>query len=426
MGLSLSKKLPRGTAALAAVRFFHYLGVQASYFIGIIGVLTYELGATTAVIALAVGLFNLFIIIGNAAGGSLLDRRGPAVHTVVALGATAASCAAYQLVGAQVPTVLGMSAGFGFATGLGFTFLSSYPAYLTSDTDGLKRVNALLSVVSNVAVVAGPAIGGLIAAVLPAQRVFVFSGVLAVLAVAPTVLLLRRVGCEPAAERHGAAARSAGEREATGDAGTFADSVRAVFSIPSLALLFLVGVLAYAGYGAFDPLESLYYRDVLRVEISWMGWLSSAAGVGSVAGAVLAMRVPHRSVNVRTLMLLIAAEGAACMLYVGTPFVGCAIAGQVLLGAAFGMVTPLQNTLVQMHAPLRLLGRVNSVMNAGFNGAGVIPLFAAPVLASMFGVQGVLVGASCVVLGVPLAVLIARRAQIERLILDESAHESVS
>ncbi|MBM6756190.1 MFS transporter [Collinsella tanakaei] len=403
MDISSTARLPRGAIALAAVRFLLYLGVQAAYFIGVIGTLTYELEASTAAIALAVGLFNLFIILGNACGGSLLDTRGPAVHTLVALATAAATSFAFQLVSVSMASVLAMSAGFGLATGLGFTFLSSYPAYLTIDTEELKRANALLSVVSNAAVVVGPTIGGIIATVLPAQRVFVFAGVLAILGVLPAAVLLRRIGGAPAAER--ALGRADDE---VSSAGTFADSARAVFSVPSLALLFLVGVLAYAGYGAFDPLESLYYRDVLQVEISWMGWLSSAAGVGSVAGAMLAMRVPHRLITVRTLMLLIAAEGAACILYVGTDNVICAICGQVLLGCAFGMVTPLQNTLVQINAPLSLLGRVNSVMNAGFNGAGVLPLFAAPVLADLFGVQAVLVGASCVVLAVPLIALVLR------------------
>lgn len=403
MDISSAARLPRGAIALAAVRFLLYLGVQAAYFIGVIGTLTYELEASTAAIALAVGLFNLFIIGGNACGGSLLDTRGPAVHTLVALATAAATSFAFQLVSVSMASVLAMSAGFGLATGLGFTFLSSYPAYLTIDTEELKRANALLSVVSNAAVVVGPTIGGIIATVLPAQRVFVFAGVLAILGVLPAAVLLRRIGGAPAAER--ALGRADDE---VSSAGTFADSARAVFSVPSLALLFLVGVLAYAGYGAFDPLESLYYRDVLQVEISWMGWLSSAAGVGSVAGAMLAMRVPHRLITVRTLMLLIAAEGAACILYVGTDNVICAICGQVLLGCAFGMVTPLQNTLVQINAPLSLLGRVNSVMNAGFNGAGVLPLLAAPVLADLFGVQAVLVGASCVVLAVPLIALVLR------------------
>lgn len=400
--------LPRGTVALAAVRFMLYLGVQAAYFIGVIGTLTYELSASTGAIALAVGLFNLFIIGGNACGGSLLDTRGPAIHTLAAIALAATSSFAFQLVPVSVSSVLAMSAGFGLATGLGFTFLSSYPAYLTIDAEELKRANALMSVVSNAAVVVGPAIGGLIAGVLPAQRVFVFSGALALAAAVPAVALLRRIGCAPAAER--AIGRTDGEQEASG---TFLDSARTVFSVPSLALLFLVGVLAYAGYGAFDPLESLFYRDVLKVEISWMGWLSSAAGVGSVVGAVLAMRVPRRLVTVRTLMLLIAAEGASCILYVGTDSVVCAVCGQMLLGCAFGMVTPLQNTLVQIHAPLSLLGRVNSVMNAGFNGAGVLPLLAAPVLADLFGVQPVLVGASCVVLAVPLIALALRMGKDE-------------
>ena len=61
---------------------------------------------------------------------------------------------------------------------------------------------------------------------------------------------------------------------------TFADSVRTVFTVPSLALLFGVGVLAYTGYGAFDPLESLFYRDVLHVGISWMGLALERGGGG--------------------------------------------------------------------------------------------------------------------------------------------------
>ena len=433
MGISERFGLPAGTASLAAVRFMLYLGVQASYFIGIIGTMTYQLGASTVALALAVGVFHLFIVFGNTAGGALLDVRGPRVHTVVTIAAAASSSAVFQFFAGDVVSVLAMGAAFGFATGVGFTYLSSYPAYLTEDSDELKRANAALSMVSNAAVMVGPAVGGIIASVLPSQRVFVFTAIISLAAALPAAGLLRRVEgvrlerARRALSHGGAVSDDAAcdpdpvpvaDAEA-GERGTFADSARAVFAAPSLALLFWVGVLAYAGYGAFDPLESLYYRDVLAVDISWMGWLSSAAGVGSVVGATLAGRVPRRWVNVRTLMLLIAFEGAACILYVGTPFAGCAVIGQLLLGSAFGMVTPLQNTLVQIHAPLHLLGRVSSVMNAGFNGAGVVPLFAAPPLAELFGVQGVLVGASFFVLAAPLAVLAARHAEISRLVREE-------
>lgn len=400
-----------------------YLGVQAAYFIGIVGVLTYELKASTMALAAAVGIFNLCIIVANACGGTLLDVKGPRVHTAATVAVVVASCLVYQIVEVSVVSVLAMSAAFGFSCGMGFPYLTAYPAYLTHRSGELQQVNALLSVASNAAVAVGPAIGGIIASVFPAQRVFVFPAVLGVAAIVPAAALLKQIAATGMRGLHGLEDASsvyanegmqgdAGEAAAsvpTVEKGTFGDSVRTVMGSSVLSLLFWGGVLAYAGYGAFDPLESLYYRDVLHVGIAWMGWLSSAAGVGSFAGAMLSLRVPNSWVNVRTLLLLIALQGAACLLYVGTPFVICALAGQVLLGCAFGMITPLQNTLVQMRAPKHLLGRVNSVMNAGFNGAGVIPLFAAPVLADMFGVQAVLLGASAFVLIVPIVCLALRR-----------------
>lgn len=400
-----------------------YLGVQAAYFIGIVGVLTYELKASTMALAAAVGIFNLCIIVANACGGTLLDVKGPRVHTAATVAVVVSSCLVYQFIEVSVASVLAMSAAFGFSCGMGFPYLTAYPAYLTHRSGELQQVNALLSVASNAAVAVGPAIGGVIASVFPAQRVFVFPAVLGVAAIVPAAALLKQIAAMGVRSLHGLEGASsvyanggtqgdAAEAAASVPAvekGTFGDSVRTVMGSSVLSLLFWGGVLAYAGYGAFDPLESLYYRDVLHVGIAWMGWLSSAAGVGSFAGAMLSLRVPNSWVNVRTLLLLIALQGAACLLYVGTPFVICALAGQVLLGCAFGMITPLQNTLVQMRAPKHLLGRVNSVMSAGFNGAGVIPLFAAPVLADMFGVQAVLLGASAFVLIVPIICLALRR-----------------
>ena len=426
--------LPAGTFLLVAMRFLVYLGVQAAYFIGLMGTLAYEVEATTWALAGAVGFYHLFIIFGNTAGGALLDLRGPKVHASVTLAAAMVTSVLFQLADPGVWHVLAMSCAFGFATGLGFIFLSAYPAYLTDSADALKRVNSLLALASNIAVVVGPALGGLIATVLPAQRVFLASAVFSAAAAVPAYVLVERVlrnravrtcagardACEPSGEARAASASLAGSAPEA-PAATFADSVRTVFTVPSLALLFGVGVLAYTGYGAFDPLESLFYRDVLHVDIAWMGWLSSAVGAGSVLGSLLAMRVPRAHVNVLSLILLIALQGVGCLLYVGTPYVACAFAGQVVLGCAFGMVTPLQNTLVQMHARLEVLGRVNSVMNAGFNGAGALPLFAAPALAEVFGVQGVLVGASLVVLVVPLVYLAIRRRTVARIVAEERA-----
>ena len=84
---------------------------------------------------------------------------------------------------------------------------------------------------------------------------------------------------------------------------------------------FLHHFLSNFGYGAFDPLESFFYRDVLRVGVEWMGWLSSASGVGAVLGAVLALRLPPHLVNLKTLLVALMSVGLGSLLYVGTSYV---------------------------------------------------------------------------------------------------------
>lgn len=118
-----------------------------------------------------------------------------------------------------------------------------------------------------------------------------------------------------------------------------------------------------------------------------MGWLSSASGAGAVLGAVVALRLPPHLVNLKTLLVALMSVGLGSLLYVGTPYVGVALVGQIALGVAWGVVNPLHNTIVQTTAPLEQLGRVNSVMGFGNMFAGVAPLAIAPWLAATFGVQ---------------------------------------
>lgn len=145
-----------------------------------------------------------------------------------------------------------------------------------------------------------------------------------------------------------------------------------------------------------------------------MGWLSSASGLGAVLGAVLALRLPPHLVNLKTLLVALMSVGLGSLLYVGTPYVGVALVGQIALGVAWGVVNPLHNTIVQTTAPLGQLGRVNSVMGFGNMFAGVAPLAIAPWLAAAFGVQQTLIGAGMVVTAVPAALLLFGRRHFDR------------
>lgn len=447
--LAEARALAPAARRLVLMRFLIYVGIQSCYFIGVLGTLTYSLDGEVASTAVVVALLNLFQIVGSFAGGAYLDARGPRPHfalLVIVMLAVDAFCIVF---GGDVSALTFGAACLGFSLGFFEPVSRSYPAYLTADAIELKRINSALSIVSNIGVVVGPLIGGAIASVAPTRAVFAFMGACVVLAVIPAagfrpVIGVRAEGggqdAGPAAElaegsagagadccAAGSSGRLAGSRSSLGPSGRPAGSrssliegIRAVFSNAALSFLFWAGFLSYLGYGALDPLESLYYRDVLQVGVAWMGWLSAASGVGAVAGALLVLRIPVRRVTVRTLLVLLCGMGIGCLVYVGTPYVLVALVGQVLLGLAFGMIVPLQNTLVQMHAEVEVIGRANSMMTFGASAGGVIPLLMSPWLAAMLGVQGTLLLASVLVASFPVLVLVFGHQRIARI--DAEAH----
>lgn len=442
--LAEARALAPAARRLVLMRFLIYVGIQSCYFIGVLGTLTYSMDGEVASTAVVVALLNLFQIVGSFAGGAYLDARGPRLHfalLVIVMLAVDAFCIVF---GGDVSALTFGAACLGFSLGFFEPVSRSYPAYLTADAIELKRINSALSIVSNIGVVVGPLIGGAIASVAPTRAVFAFMGACVVLAVIPAagfrpVIGVRAEGggqdAGPAAElaegsagagadccAAGSSGRLAGSRSSLGPSGRPAGSrssliegIRAVFSNAALSFLFWAGFLSYLGYGALDPLESLYYRDVLQVGVAWMGWLSAASGVGAVAGALLVLRIPVRRVTVRTLLVLLCGMGIGCLVYVGTPYVLVALVGQVLLGLAFGMIVPLQNTLVQMHAEVEVIGRANSMMTFGASAGGVIPLLMSPWLAAMLGVQGTLLLASVLVASFPVLVLVFGHQRIARI-----------
>lgn len=400
---SLSARAKR----LVAMRFLIYTGFQTSYFIGVIGTLTYADGASVVATSLAVMFMNVFVILGSFAGGAALDAWGPRRHFWLSIVGTLATGAAIIAFGDATETVLAGAVLLGFVMGFAQPIATSYPAYLTDDPVELKDINSTITMFSNVSIIVGPTLGGFAAAAASSRAVFVLMMLFTVLA------LIAGWGFKP---REGRIAGRAGQSSSpnTPARATFATSIKTVFTNSVLALLFCIIFLSNFGYGAFDPLESFFYRDVLHVGVEWMGWLSSACGVGAVLGAVVALRMPPRFVSLKTLLVALMTVGLGSLLYVGTPYVGVALIGQIALGVAWGVVNPLHNTIVQTTAPLEQLGRVNSVMGFGNMFAGVAPLAIAPWLAATFGVQQTLVGAGLVVTAVPAALLLFGRKYFDR------------
>ena len=403
---------------LVAMRFLIYTGFQTSYFIGVIGTLTYVDDASVVATSLAVLFMNVFVILGSFAGGAALDVWGPCRHFLLSIVGTLATGAAILAFGSATGIVLLGAVLLGFVMGFAQPIATSYPAYLTDDPVELKDINSAIAMFSNVSIIVGPTLGGFVAAAASSRAVFVLMMIFTVLALVvgwgfrPQTSHVAGHADADSAEEGGRAGRSS--NPSTASRVTFATSIKTVFTNSVLALLFCIIFLSNFGYGAFDPLESFFYRDVLHVGVEWMGWLSSASGVGAVLGAVVALRLPPHLVNLKSLLVALMSVGLGSLLYVGTPYVGVALVGQIALGVAWGVVNPLHNTIVQTTAPLEQLGRVNSVMGFGNMFAGVAPLAVAPWLAATFGVQRTLVGAGMVVTAVPAALLLFGRRHLDR------------
>ncbi|ADK67805.1 major facilitator superfamily MFS_1 [Olsenella uli DSM 7084] len=376
---------------LAASSLFMQLGFQATYFVGIIGCATYVLGTDALGVSALVFALNVLLVVGGLAAGPAVDRLGPRRTLAATFVAAAALGAAGWLLPLGLGLLLVVAALHGLLLSVGTTAVDAYPRHLTDDPAVLMRANSLTNTATGVAVILGPALGALITGFASQQAVF------AVLALAPLVSLVLVAGLAEGgkpSEAPGAAHADADPRGLPALLSDALEGVRITLSHPDLRLLLTVAFLGFFAYGAFDSLESLFYRDVLHASAEWMGWLSMVGGVGATLGSLAVMRVGARRLNVRLMCALLLVTGVGSMLYVGTGDVRVVVVGQLVTGLGFGAMGPVRTTLVQRGCDVAHVGRVIAFMRVGLNSAGVLPLLVAPSLADAFGVQAVLFGAS--------------------------------
>ena len=390
------KFLTSPTRRVVAINFFMMFAVQSVYFIGIIGCATYVLSAGALEVSALVFLMNLAVVLGNLGGGPVIDRVGPRRTLLVALAAISATGFAGWLIPVSYPMLALAAAAIGVFFGAGTTAVDAYPRFFTEDAGHLARMNGLNQMATGASVIVGPALAGWIATWAPHQCVFALEAFAPIFALAVT-WTTREELAKPVPEEGGDAAAEAGGAGAAGKGGFFrelAEGARIVFGRKELRVLLVIGFLGLFAYGAFDSLESLFYRDVLRVGSDWMGWLSSISGIGGTAGSLLVLKIPKKRFSTWLLAASLLVLGVGSMIYTGTNIAPVAAVGQLVCGVGYGALAPIRTTLMQQRCEPGNVGRVASLMRVGMNSAGTIPLLFAPALADAFGVQAVLFGAS--------------------------------
>lgn len=346
-----------------------------SFFLASMGEATFRLDATPGQLGLLLAWFSLLFIPANPVFGLLADRWSPKwLHVVASFGTLAAlatGLAASSL--GWLSVSLGMA---GLSHGVVWPARGALVPRLVP-ASRLVQANGMMSLAIYVPMIVGPAAAGLLVSLWGRDAPYL-SGMAAALASVPFLLMVPdRRATRP---RSGSTLRD------------LAVGFREGFRVAELRMLFLLSVGAWLAVGLFITLEPLYVRDVLDLGQDSLGFIWSAHGVGSFAGALALTRLSRGAGREGTLIGLgLLGGGLGLLLYAATASFAAAVVGTVLLGVGWSVYHSPSQALIQRLADDP--GRVTSVYGMVAEGGPLSASLGVAVLGAFIVVQPWLIGA---------------------------------
>jgi predicted MFS family arabinose efflux permease len=245
-------------------------------------------------------------------------------------------------------------------------------------SDQLTQINALDQSTMTLGQLLGPAISGLLIAVMGAQNVlYVNAGTFLVSALCKLPIKVKE-GRRPSRS-------SAPMREALKE---LKEGIRFVFVDHRLLLLLMaVASLFTVGATAFVYLLPVLAKDYLHVDAVKLGWLWASLSVGLLVMTLWIMGAPQRPLCRRLALIAAAAAagGAAVFgLTMMTSFI--VLLGLIAaVGASSGLVNPFVSASLQERTPKEMLARVFSVFNTGTLVASMVGMTACGWIADRLG-----------------------------------------
>jgi MFS family permease len=328
------------------------------------------------IVSFARGLPMLILAL---AAGVVVDRFDRRMVLIVAQGLTAAI--ALVLAGLiATDTVLPWHVALtAFLSGSLFVLIiPSRQALLSSTVERaqLGPAIALMSTGQNTGRILGPALAGMLIALVGVATSFAVQALGFVLA----LLCALALGPQPISR----AARQVSPLQ------SLLAGLRYVWHDPTvLALIALQAIPAFL-IMPYTQLLPIFARDILHTGADGLGTLMMANGVGSVVGAVIIVLLPLRRQGL-FLFTSLASLGLLLALFGESEWMPLSIGIMGLMGAAQAIYLASNNTLVQVATPDELRGRVMSVYMMAW---GLMPLGSLPqgILADWVGAPVVAVG----------------------------------
>lgn len=254
---------------------------------------------------------------------------------------------------------------------------------LVSTPEELTAANVVENTVSSVGMFAGPALGGVLLALSGPTAVFALTGALALWS-ATFVLRVPRDQPPEAVERpHFLAELTAG--------------FSTVLRTPALRIVIgLTGALALVE-GALEVLLVVLALRMLHSGNGGLGWLNTAVGIGSIAGAfvVAALATRRRLAGGFAIGLLLSALPLVATAAVSSLAPALVLMGALGVGGVFCQVNSV--TLMQRSTENEVMGRVFAVLESLMLAGLAIGSLATPGLVGWLGPRGALIAAGAFV-----------------------------
>lgn len=333
----------------------------ASFMLGMIGVAQF------------VPLFVLTPVVGLIADS--VDRRAIVRATTALMTLSATTLGVLTWTGH-----LGLVALYGAAVIAGIVRAFSGPAFSALSPNLVPRESlptaiAISSIAWQVGSIAGPSVGGLLFALSPN---IAYAGCIALLVTALICLMLiGPVPQPPAQTDHRPLARIA-------EGFHYVRRNRLVLATITLDLF----AVLLAGATALLP---VFARDILHVGADGLGLLAASMGIGASVMAVLfSVRPMKRDVGARMLLAVIV-FGAAILCFGLSRFYWLSVAALIVAGAADMVSVYVRQSLIQLHTPDAMRGRVSAVSQLTISASNELGEAESGLLASILGPVGAVV-----------------------------------
>jgi predicted MFS family arabinose efflux permease len=367
-----------------------------SFFVASEGEAAFRFGATPAQFGILISSYSVMFIAASPAFGLLADRWSPKRMLLLAHG----SAFAFLFLASQAPSLPWLYAAtalFGLAEAVVWPARGALVPLLVRE-DRLVQANGMMGLAWQIPLVIGPALAGLVAGSFGSNAPYYMAMSAIALSLPFYVAIPDRRKTAGGEEERFLSDLAAGFREG--------------WRTPVLRALIIQAMAAYLLLGMAITLETLYVKDVLHRDQSFLGIIWSLTGAGAALGSAALAALKHGVGREHLLVALgLTVGGIGYLLYVGTSSPVVCVIGGFWFGAGFTFVSSPGQALIQRVASNP--GKVTSVYAMLSEGGPLATSVLVALAGGLISVQPWLIGSAMLFLVLGLASLpgASRRGQ---------------